>query len=68
MHLPVFQEAWPRLTTSGEEFNLEALLPLIAGQEPLFKAGNGWAYSDTGYVLLGLVEAALADLAIEAIR
>lgn len=33
----------------------EALLGLVAGLPPLFDAGSAWAYSDTGYILLGLV-------------
>lgn len=33
------------------EFLIECILDL----EPLFETGNGWAYSDTGYILLGLV-------------
>ena len=38
------------LTAQTEEF-----LGFVAGQEPLFEAGTAWAYSDTGYILLGLV-------------
>jgi D-alanyl-D-alanine carboxypeptidase len=31
------------------------LVGFVLDDEPLFPAGRGWAYSDTGYVLLGLI-------------
>lgn len=55
VHLPAFQEEWERLTTDEEDFNPERLMTLVAGKARLFEAGTDWAYSDTGYVLLGLV-------------
>lgn len=55
VHLPEFQAEWPRLTTDGRDFDPERLMHFVTGREPLFEAGTGWAYSDTGYVLLGLV-------------
>jgi len=33
----------------------ESLVACILDQAPLFEAGHGWAYTDTGYILLGLV-------------
>jgi D-alanyl-D-alanine carboxypeptidase len=36
-------------------FAPEKLIACILDQPPLFEAGHGWAYTDTGYVLLGLV-------------
>jgi len=55
VHLPEFQRYWTRLTADEGEFDPERLMAFVAGREPLFEAGAGWAYSDTGYVLLGLV-------------
>ncbi|MDG4650356.1 serine hydrolase [Roseibacterium sp. SDUM158017] len=55
VHLPEFQAAWTRLTTDAGDFDPERLIAFVAGREPLFEAGQGWAYTDTGYVLLGLV-------------
>ena len=55
VHLPEFQRDWTRLTTGNGDFDPEQLMAFVAGREPLFEAGAGWAYSDTGYVLLGLV-------------
>ena len=31
------------------------LLSYVVGQEPLFAAGEGWAYSDTNYILVGMI-------------
>ena len=54
VHMPQFQ--WRlRLTTSEEAFGAERLVAFVAGRKPLFEAGEAWSYSDTGYVLLGLV-------------
>jgi len=36
-------------------FPPEALIRLVLDLPPLFEAGKGWAYSDTGYILIGLV-------------
>ncbi|MCB1111185.1 MAG: serine hydrolase [Chlamydiales bacterium] len=33
----------------------ELLVEFILDQPPLFEAGKGWHYTDTGYILLGLV-------------
>jgi len=33
----------------------EALIAFVLDQPPLFKAGEGWRYSDTGYILVGLI-------------
>src|SRR6056297_1842013 len=55
VHLPEFQRDWTRLTAGDGDFDPERLMDFVAGREPLFEVGAGWAYSDTGYVLLGLV-------------
>jgi D-alanyl-D-alanine carboxypeptidase len=55
VHLPAFQTAWAHIAAGEAMFSPEELVGFVAGQEPLFEAGSGWAYSDTGYILLGLV-------------
>ncbi|WP_262975127.1 serine hydrolase domain-containing protein [Roseovarius litoreus] len=55
VHLPEFQQNWTQITTRDGEFDPERLVAFVAGREPLFEAGQAWVYSDTGYVLLGLV-------------
>jgi len=55
-HLPDFQEAAANLISAGgAAFKPEELLDFVVGREALFEAGTNWAYSDTGYILLGLV-------------
>lgn len=69
VHLPAFQAAWARIAAGEAAFSPEALVDFVIGQEPLFEAGAGWAYSDTGYVLLGLViEAVTGRLYHEVVR
>ena len=69
VHLPEFQAAWSRIAASEGTFSPEDLVGFVIGQEPLFEAGAGWAYSDTGYVLLGLViEAVTGRLYQEVVR
>lgn len=69
VHLPAFQQEWARIATGEGGFNPESLVAFVAGQNPLFEAGTAWAYSDTGYVLLGLViEAVTGQLWQEAVR
>jgi D-alanyl-D-alanine carboxypeptidase len=55
VHLSEFQRDWARLTTENGDFDPGQLMTFVAGREALFEAGEAWAYSDTGYVLLGLV-------------
>lgn len=47
-----FAQAWREPTNP---FSPEALIAFVLDQPPLFKAGEGWAYSDTGYILVGLI-------------
>jgi D-alanyl-D-alanine carboxypeptidase len=37
------------------EWTPQALVALVADQPPAFPAGTAWSYSNTGYILLGLV-------------
>lgn len=55
VHLPAFQAAWARMTMGDDSVSPEELVGLVTGLNPLFEAGSAWAYSDTGYILLGLV-------------
>ena len=36
-------------------FPPEALVEFILDEPPLFEAGRGWAYTDTGFILLGMI-------------
>jgi D-alanyl-D-alanine carboxypeptidase len=55
VYLPEFQGAWAQLTRGEAAIDPEGLIGFVTGKEPLFAAGSAWAYSDTGYLLLGLV-------------
>ena len=55
VHMPEFQQAWADLVMREDRFDPEDLVRLVSGLDPLFEPGTAWAYSDTGYVLLGLV-------------
>lgn len=55
VHLPAFQSSWAQMTTGDARIPPEDLIGFVTGMEPLFEAGTAWSYSDTGYVLLGLV-------------
>ncbi|MEQ8516969.1 MAG: serine hydrolase domain-containing protein [Chromatocurvus sp.] len=55
-HLPAFQAAAAaRFASDRPAFTPAELLGFVSGQDALFQAGGAWAYSDTGYILLGLV-------------
>jgi D-alanyl-D-alanine carboxypeptidase len=54
-HLPAFRQDWARLAAGDGGFDPARLVEFVAGEAPLFDAGTASAYSDTGYVLLGLV-------------
>ncbi|MEE4118698.1 MAG: serine hydrolase domain-containing protein [Paracoccaceae bacterium] len=55
-HLPAFQQAAAaRIATGAPAFTPEEVVGFVLAAEPLFAPGEGWAYSDTGYILLGLV-------------
>jgi D-alanyl-D-alanine carboxypeptidase len=44
-----------KLARTGIDFSHESLIEFILNRPPLFEPGQGWAYTDTGYILLGLV-------------
>jgi D-alanyl-D-alanine carboxypeptidase len=55
-HLPRFQAAAAeRIAAGGKAFTPEEILGFVSGLAPPFEAGTAWGYSDTGYILLGLV-------------
>lgn len=39
----------------GNPFSPENLVEFVLDLPPLFEAGTGWGYSDTGYIVIGLV-------------
>ena len=41
--------------TSSNPFPPEAMIKFILDKPPLFQPGQGWYYTDTGYLLLGLI-------------
>ena len=55
-HLPAFQRAFAeRIAAGAPAFPPQELVGFVLEAAPLFPPGEGWAYSDTGYILLGLV-------------
>jgi D-alanyl-D-alanine carboxypeptidase len=40
---------------NGNSLSPEELVTFVLDRPPLFRPGSGWAYSDTGYILIGLV-------------
>jgi len=64
VQLESFARLWPdRIATTGPE----ELIALTFDEAPLFPPGQGWSYSDTGYLLLGLVIEAVTERSYEAI-
>lgn len=56
VHLETFQtEMGARMAGGGAAIGPEEALAFVQDAEPPFPAGSGWAYTDTGYLLLGLV-------------
>jgi len=47
-----FRENWRAPTNA---FPPEDLVAFVLDRPPLFEAGEGWRYSDTGYLLVGLI-------------
>ena len=51
-----FAEAWQQTKDQGGiPFSPEDLVSFVLDEPPLFPVGEGWAYTDTGYVLLGFI-------------
>ena len=56
VHLPAFLEKFSHNWQQPDElFTPESLVAFVLDHPPLFEAGKGWSYTDTGYILLGLV-------------
>ena len=56
VHLEAFAEAVSRRWREpGNPFPPDTLVQFVAGRPALFAPGEGWAYSDTGYILVGLI-------------
>jgi D-alanyl-D-alanine carboxypeptidase len=56
VHLDAFQvEMAARMSGGIAAVPPEDAIAFVLDAAPLFAAGHGWAYSDTGYLLLGLV-------------
>ena len=56
VHLETFQsEMAARMASGSAAFTPEEAIAFVLDTDPLFPAGEAWAYSDTGYLLLGLV-------------
>ena len=47
-----FRKNWQ---TGKNPFTPKQLISYILKKEPLFQPGKGWSYSDTGYILIGLI-------------
>ncbi|MEE4360144.1 MAG: serine hydrolase domain-containing protein [Pseudomonadales bacterium] len=52
VRLPAFAERWPHELAGATP---EDLIALTFEAGPLFPAGTNWSYTDTGYLLLGLL-------------
>jgi D-alanyl-D-alanine carboxypeptidase len=56
VHLEAFAKAVARRWQEpGNPFPPDTLVQFVLGRPALFEPGDGWAYSDTGYILAGLV-------------
>lgn len=55
VELPAFQQLFLSLGPDDPAPEPADLIALILDAAPLFPAGQGWSYSDTGYLLAGLV-------------
>jgi len=56
VHMEAFQKAFAKeWQETKNPFPPERLVEFILDKPALFPAGQGWAYTDTGYILLGLV-------------
>ena len=46
---------WRAIRRGGITFTREELIELVSNREPLFPAGTGYAYTDSGYIVLGML-------------
>ncbi len=62
VHMNTFVEAFSKAwLETGNPFPPERLVEFILDEPTLFPAGHGWAYSDTGYILAGLIIEAVTE-------
>jgi len=62
VHMDNFAEAFATVwQKTGNPFPPERLVDFILDKPALFPAGHGWAYSDTGYILAGLIIEAVTE-------
>ena len=53
---PAFAEAFARnWSKAGNPFKPDKLVAFVLDEPALFAAGDGWSYTDTGYILLGML-------------
>lgn len=56
VYLPAFTETVSqRWAEPGNPFPPKTLISFVLDTEPLLPAGEQWAYTDTGYILIGLI-------------
>jgi D-alanyl-D-alanine carboxypeptidase len=66
VHDPAFHRAWQDRRLAGDApFAPAELVAFVLDREPLFAAGEGWSYSDTGYILLGMAIEAVTGRSYE---
>ena len=53
-----FREKWNK---PGDPFKPDDLVGFILDKPALFEAGKGWAYSDTNYILVGMIIEEVSD-------
>ena len=62
VHMDTFADAFANAwQETGNPFPPERLVAFILDEPALFPAGHGWAYSDTGYILAGLIIEAVTE-------
>lgn len=69
VHMEAFAAEMGRRIAAGEgAIPVESAIAYVLDAEPLFPPGEGWAYTDTGYLLLGLaIEEALGEAYYDAV-
>lgn len=55
VYLDTFRAAADRARASGDPLSPIELVELVLATQPLFPAGEGYGYTDTGYILVGMV-------------